>query len=61
MGDLKKKKLKDADGKETISQRGRAYNDEDVIEMLRSGIKNFYEVQKEKLGNSEACRKESAL
>ena len=57
MGDLKKKKVdyvaKTDDGEEILIESGEMSTDEKAIELLRTYMKKFYEMQVEKQKNKE--------
>ena len=57
MGDLKKKKVdyvaKTDDGEEILIGSGEMSTDEQTIELLRTYMKKFYEMQVEKKKNQE--------
>jgi len=57
MGDLKKKKVdyvaKTDDGEEILIESGEMSTDEQTIELLRTYMKEFYEMQVEKKKNQE--------
>ncbi len=57
MGDLKKKKVdyvaKTDDGEEILIESGEMSTDEQTIELLRTYMKKFYEMQVEKKKNQE--------